>query len=195
MAVEDDINLDDYTVEERVIDFDKAQVGAILYFVPFAILLGVPYVLLWTNQLSKPYLKPLLRNPENWLYAVLAFFIGIVIHELLHGLSWSLFAKRGLRSMKFGIFWKQLMPYCHCKEPLKVKQYIFGTLMPGIILGIIPSVVAIIIGNLALLLFGLFFTYAASGDFMIVNLLLKEPMDELVGDHATKIGCMIYRKQ
>jgi hypothetical protein len=189
------IELENYIAEERVIDFDKAQVGVILYFLPFSILFGAAYVFLWTSQFSKPYLKPIFRNPENWIWAMAAFFIGLVIHELLHGLSWSLFAKRGLKSMHFGIFWKQMMPYCHCKEPLKVKQYIFGTLVPGIVLGIVPSIVAIINGDLAMFLFGFFFTYAACGDFMIVNLLRKEQMDNWVSDHATKIGCMIHRRQ
>lgn len=187
------IDLETYTAEERIVDFDKAQLQAILYFLPFAILFGGSYFLCWSDQFSKPYLKPIVRNPENWAWAVGSFFVGLIIHELIHGLSWSLFAKKGFRSMVFGILWKQLMPYCHCKEPLQVKHYIFGTLMPGILLGIVPSIVAIINGNLGLFAFGFFFTYAAVGDFMIVNLLRKDVMEDWVVDHASKIGCMIYR--
>ena len=61
-------------------------------------------------------------------------------------------------NMKFGVIWKMLTPYCHCKEPLKVGQYILGGVMPAVILGIIPCIIAIIIGHFGLLLFGIFFT-------------------------------------
>ena len=65
--------------------------------------------------------------------------------------------------------------------------------MPGIILGIIPSIIAIVTGSLGLFIFGLFFTLAAGGDFMIVNLLRDEPKNNLVQDHPSKIGCYIFR--
>ena len=65
--------------------------------------------------------------------------------------------------------------------------------MPGIILGIIPSIIAIVTGSLGLFIFGLFFTLAAGGDFMIVNLLRNEPKNNLVQDHPSKIGCYIFR--
>jgi len=86
-------------------------------------------------------------------------------------------------------------PYCHCKEPLKVKHYIFGAIAPAIILGIIPSVLAILIGNLKLLIFGIFFTMAAGGDILMINLIRKENMNDLVLDHPSEVGCYIYRKQ
>lgn len=65
--------------------------------------------------------------------------------------------------------------------------------MPGIFLGIIPSVIAIATGSLGFFIFGLFFTLAAGGDFMIVNLLKNEPKNNLVQDHPSKIGCYIFR--
>ena len=67
--------------------------------------------------------------------------------------------------------------------------------MSGIILGILPSIIAIITGSLGLFIFGLFFTLAASGDFMIVNLLRKEPKNNLVQDHPSKIGCYMFRPE
>lgn len=86
-----------------------------------------------------------------------------------------------------------LTPYCHCKEPLKVKHYIAGALMPAIILGIIPSLISILTGNTLLLFTGIF-TVVAAGDFMIVQLLYKEDMNDYVEDHPSEAGCYIYRK-
>jgi hypothetical protein len=81
-----------------------------------------------------------------------------------------------------------LTPYCHCKEPLKVKYYILGAITPAIILGFIPSILAILIGNIGLLIFGILFTMAA------INLIRKENMNELVQDHPSEAGCYSYRK-
>jgi hypothetical protein len=69
-----------------------------------------------------------------------------------------------------------------------------GAIAPAIILGFIPSVVAIIIGNFGLLIFGLVFTVVAAGDFLIINLLRKENKDDFVEDHPSEAGCYIYRK-
>ena len=66
--------------------------------------------------------------------------------------------------------------------------------MPSIILGLLPAIVAIYIGNFGLLLFGIFFTMAACGDFLVINLLRKENMKSFVQDHPSEAGCYIYRK-
>lgn len=123
----------------------------------------------------------------------LIFFIGIIVHEFVHGISWAQFASKGLKSMKYGINFKYMTPYCHCKEPLLVKDYIFGILMPAILLGFIPCIVAIFIGSCGLLVLGVMMTFAAGGDFIIAKLLINEPKTDFVLDHPTKVGCYIYR--
>lgn len=122
--------------------------------------------------------------------------LGIVIHELIHGLTWSFFffTNKGFKSIKFGVLWKQLTPYCHCKAPLKVKHYMLGAIMPAIILGLIPAVYAILFGNFSLLVFGTFFTIAASGDILIVYLMRKENLESFVQDHPSECGYFVYEK-
>jgi hypothetical protein len=118
--------------------------------------------------------------------------LGIIAHELIHGFFWAMYAKNGFKSIKFGILLKMLTPYCHCKEALKIKHYIIGAIMPAIILGIIPSIIAICTGKIGLLIFGIFFTMAASGDFLVIKLLLKENKENWVQDHPSEAGCYIY---
>jgi hypothetical protein len=88
--------------------------------------------------------------------------------------------------------WKDLAPYCHCKAPIMLRHYIVAILLPGVVLGIVPSVVALIIGNPILLLFGVVFTIAANGDFMIPYLLRKEPAHHFVQNHPSRVGCYIF---
>ncbi|MCB9034844.1 MAG: DUF3267 domain-containing protein [Chitinophagales bacterium] len=186
-----------YKKEQLTIDLAKANVYAIVLIIPIVLVFGLPFYLLWKNNIStdgiKSYLDTL--NPIlRMLLIVLSIVIGIILHELIHGITWSFFASKGFKSIKFGILWKMLTPYCHCTEPLKVKHYILGAIMPAIILGFIPYIIAIITGNFPLLLFGMFFTMVAVGDFMIINLIRKENVDDYVQDHPSEAGCYIYRK-
>lgn len=105
-----------------------------------------------------------------------------------------LFAESGFKSIRFGILWSPITPYCHCVEPLKLRHYIIGALMPTIILGLIPAVISLFNGNLMLLIIGVFFISAAAGDIMVIWILRKESMETLVLDHPSEPGCFIYRK-
>ena len=100
-----------------------------------------------------------------------------------------------MKSIKFGILWKTLTPYCHCKEPLKTKQYIVALLAPLLILGIIPAVISLMIGNLFLLILGIIFSATAAGDIMIYLLIRKENPEDYVQDHPSEAGYYIFRKK
>jgi len=167
---------------------------------PLAILSLTPYYILWKDHLTIESLENFVVNSRSWagygtIVVLLVILAGIIAHEFIHGVTWAKYAKRGFKSIEFGMLWKELTPYCHCTEKLPIRQYIIGTLMPGIVLGFIPAVIAYITGNFWTMAFGLFFTAAAASDFMIINILRKEKPDDLVQDHPTKIGCIIYRKQ
>ncbi len=189
---------ENYTKEALIVDLIKANKFGLLLIIPVIILFGLPYYFLWMSNMDfQSILKSL--NPKSLvlngglIFVVLV--LGIVIHELLHGIAWSFFAKNGFKSMKFGVFWKMLTPYCHCKEPLTVKHYIIGAITPAIVLGFIPSIIAIVSGTGWMLLFGVFFTVAAGGDFLIINLVRNEDWNDYVQDHPTEAGCYIYRKK
>ncbi|GEO04482.1 hypothetical protein AAE02nite_21460 [Adhaeribacter aerolatus] len=189
------LKTEQYHTEELTIDATKAQMLALIYVVPFIILFGVPYFLLWGHTITKTVLKNLLAEPGLWAIPLFLGVLlgGIVIHELIHGITWACFAPRGYKSIRYGVLWKSLTPYCHCQEPLKLKHYLIGGTMPGLILGILPALISLVTGSFTLFLFGLFFTVAAGGDFLMVAILRNESFDNLVQDHSSKIGCYIYK--
>lgn len=132
-------------------------------------------------------------NP--YLPALAIFFCligGIIVHELIHGIAFSLYTKHKWKSIRFGIKWEMLTPYCHCKEPLIKKQYIIGALAPLIILGIIPLLFGFIFRDIMLIIWGIIFVVSAIGDILIVWKLRKYPSDIMVLDHPTEAGCIIY---
>lgn len=130
----------------------------------------------------------------KYIMLIVVLIVGTVVHELIHGLTWAKYAKSGFKSISFGVMWKMLTPYCHCSEPLKVSHYSIGALMPLIILGIIPSVTAICLKSLFWLTMGILFIAAASGDIMITWNLRKEDKENMVLDHPTEAGYLVYEE-
>jgi uncharacterized membrane protein len=192
--------LENYKKEKLTINLVSANIFGVLLIIPIVLFYGLPYYFIWGNEITRDGFKNLVPNisPEMIGISTILFFLifisGIILHELIHGLTWAKYTRNGMKAMKFGVLWQMLTPYCHCKEPLKVKHYILGAITPAIFLGLGPAILSIITGNLGLLVFGMFFTMAAGGDFLIINLLRKEPMDNLVQDHPSEAGCYIYRK-
>ncbi|RDV13746.1 DUF3267 domain-containing protein [Pontibacter diazotrophicus] len=176
-----------------------ANVQALAFALPAMLVLLVPYVLLWPEQFSSATIEGLVMVYGGRILflpflMMLVFIPGAVVHELLHGLTWAAFCKNGVRSIKYGIHWKALSPYCHCEEVLPLKPYILGGVMPGVVMGILPAVTGIVIGNPWVFFFGLFFTLAAAGDMLVLWMLRHCQPTDLVQDHPDKIGCFVLRK-
>ena len=186
---------EDFKKEKLVIDIVWANIFGLLLLIPIVLIFGVPFFFIWKSELlnMQDIMKTFFEN-NTVLKVPVVLIIGIIAHELIHGIVWAIFAKKGFKSIKFGIIWKMVTPYCHCKEPLKVKHYIGGAIAPAIILGIAPAITSLFTGNILLLIFGMFFTLAASGDFLVIRLLIKEKPDDYVEDHPSEAGCFIYRK-
>ena len=191
--------IENYTKEKLTIDLVKANLYGLLLTIPVFILYGIPFYYLHFNNSTLLNLKDFLKSLDAIsiiaipLLYFIVFLVGIILHELIHGITWAIFAKKGFKSIKFGVLWKMATPYCHCKEPLLVKQYILGAIMPAILLGFIPAIYALITGDFFVLMFGALFTIAAIGDFLIINLIRKEDMNSLLQDHPSEAGCYIYR--
>lgn len=187
------MDFSNHNKEMLTIDLAKANVAAIKYFAFFALIFGLPYCFIWGFN-SKPIFET--ENLIlNMAFPFFLFLFGIVIHELVHGIFFAKYAEKGFKSVRFGVLWKMLTPYAHCKEPLKIKQYTVALLAPLIIVGIIPSIAALIAGSASLLFFGIFLSGGAAGDLMIYNLIKKENPEDYVQDHPSEAGCWIYRKK
>ncbi|MEM8559095.1 MAG: DUF3267 domain-containing protein [Bacteroidota bacterium] len=118
--------------------------------------------------------------------------LGIVVHEALHGLAWKTAAKLPWSAISFGVNWKALTPYAHCNVPMPARAYRIGAATPGVVLGVVPVVVALAIGSGPWAVFGTFFTIAAGGDALILWLIRNVPDSWLVEDHPTQAGCYVY---
>ncbi|MDR1015276.1 MAG: DUF3267 domain-containing protein [Coriobacteriales bacterium] len=184
-----------YIKDKVTINMLWANVLSVLVLISSAVVFGSLYYLVWRAKVDFSATFEVLSNNPLLVFLVmcLCLIIGMVAHELIHGIVWAMFAKNGFKSIRFGVVWKMLTPYCHCSEPLAVKQYALGGIMPTILLGIIPALLAIAIGSVGLLAFGVFFITAGSGDLLVIYALRHERGDALVEDHPSEVGYFVYR--
>ena len=167
---------------EYTMDLGMANLIALVMIIPILIITVLPFAIIWDFKILKNGFDAFMDN-------FLLFLIGgIVVHELLHGITWGFFAKKRYKSIKYGFKLEFLTPYCHCKEPLKVKHYKIGTAMPLIVMGIIPLLTGLITADGGLLSFGIFFIITAGGDIIALYMLRKLDNNIYVQDHPEKMG-------
>lgn len=176
---------------EISLNANKINTKVLLFVIPFLIVFAGPFLLIWPVNLINELTEIAIVNIFSTLGIL---FSGIILHELIHGLFWSFFNNRGFSSIKFGIMWSSFAPYCHCNKPMKLKYYRIGAMMPGLLLGFIPSIIAIFTGSFALLAFGIIFSIGAGGDFLMIWMLRNEKNNIWVQDHPNKIGCFILNE-
>lgn len=128
---------------------------------------------------------------------LVAMLVLVVVHELIHGLTWSRFTPNGMADIEFGFMKEYLTPYCTCKAPLPKTGYIIGSLAPGVLLGVVPTIVSIAMGSVSLLFLGVIMTLSGGGDALIVALLLRHKStgaEQLIFDHPTQAGCIVFER-
>ncbi|MEW6083642.1 MAG: DUF3267 domain-containing protein [Chloroflexota bacterium] len=167
---------------------EKAGVYSLLFAVPIAMALALVYIYRWGTTRFAAGFDDLFAN---FFIFLIVFFLGIVVHELIHGFTWMLFGRLPFSAIKFGFQARTFTPYAHCLVPLKVNPYRIGAAMPCILLGLLPAIASLLNGNGLLLAFGLLFTTAAGGDLLILWLIRKVESDKLVEDHPTNAGCYV----
>lgn len=163
-----------------------------LLAVPVALLVPVvtlvPFCLLWGCA-------PLLAGGRwlvRWYILVPGLLGGVVLHELIHGVSWVLFGRKPFRSIRYGMQWKTLTPYAHCAEPMAARAYRRGAAMPAVVIGVIPAAAGLAAGNGAWTLYGTIFLAAATGDFIVLWILRGISGETFVEDHPSRAGCYVY---
>lgn len=169
--------------------------------------IGLVYANVMASVLGLPIIALLcvaffLRNVSgvivagNMLIWLLVLVVLIVVHELIHGITWAVFAPHHWKAVEFGFIAKYLTPYCTCGEPLARYQYVIGALMPTLILGIIPAMFAIFSGNLFWLLTGCMMVLGGGGDMAIVLKLLRHHSgtDAVYIDHPYEAGIIAFER-
>lgn len=174
--------------KQYAIGAGAANIYALGLIIPIVALYVLPYGWFYGGTALGNDLLQFLRHPVPFLISVIA---GTILHELIHAVCWSWLDGIPWSKIKFGVKWKVLTPYVHCPEPVEISHYRWGVAMPGIVLGVAPYALALLLQNGWLLGFGLFFTLAAGGDILILWLLRDVPQGTHVQDHPELVGCRV----
>lgn len=174
-----------YVAEKRTISLLWANILSIGIIV---VLLAVGIFLMHILWPDTQFIIP----QSRLLILLILIVVGIVVHELIHGITWIIATHKDFSHLSFGIM--KMSPYCHIDVPMQKRQYVVGALMPMLLLGVLPAILALAIGSWFWLLIGILFITAAAGDLMIVWVIRKEPNDTLVYDHPSEGGCYVYHK-
>lgn len=186
-----DMEAQGYTRTDLTISITSANVFSIILAIPIAAA-GLILFFLVNREGAVSFGT---RSGFTLLFVV--FLILVVVHELIHGISWSFFSEHHFKDIEFGFMKESLTPYCTCKAPLSKKPYIFGALMPLVILGIIPMIIGIVSGSLFMLILGILMTVSAGGDIMLVRSILRHKssaQEEVYIDHPTEAGSVVFEK-
>ena len=194
----DNFVAENYSKEEYKLNVIRARLLCVMVLIIAGLIFVLPFFLLWHDNLQTFQVNRQLelnrRLMNIGLYTIIVL-TGIIIHELIHGFFAAIFNKNGFKSIKFGVIPSKGMAYCVNAEILQTNKYIIGLVMPLIILGIIPSIISLFIGNFHLLIFGILFIVAASGDMLLLMQIYKGRHDSWVEDmvSGSEIKIFIYR--
>jgi len=174
-----------YKEKDVTISSGKAMCLGALYGLPFVIIFGLLYRFLLIERAHLSEVGGL----SFYIMFVVIIAVSVVIHELLHGIGWSVSSGKGWNVVRFNI--NAMMPSCACKVALKKRQYLTGVLTPFVILGF-GSVLFVFIypGTISLLTMMVNFI-SAGADLVIAFNVLKEN-DGFIVDHPTEAGYIIF---
>lgn len=181
-----------YKKKDLTIGVLAANIIAVILMLPFVIGALIMFLIVAPDGTVRE--SPTTMESLMFLLFLLVF---IILHELVHGLTWGFYAKKHLKAINFGFIWKMLTPYCTCTEPLTRWQYIVGAVMPTLLLGFIPAIIASVQGSFWLLGLSAVMLFGGGGDFLIIlRILLYRPFTKTIKyyDHPYELGVVAFVK-
>ncbi|MBR5974710.1 MAG: DUF3267 domain-containing protein [Clostridiales bacterium] len=187
-----------YKRKDLTISIATANFVGILLTLPFIVAIAVGYYFYNSGFGIQELMDENIVLYFIYLAIIMISFVPLaVVHEWIHGTCWSGGAENGRKDIEYGFIKEKLTPYCTCLSPLSKPRYIFGSLMPMTILGIVLGVVSIFVGNIALLAISAMQTMGGAGDILITCMLLRyktKGKDVILMDHPTAVGLVAFEK-
>ena len=181
-----------YRKTDLTIGVVKANLLALIVMLPFAVLSGA-VVLSRVSFLSMAELM----SPFDFLLFLLVMLLLTAVHEGIHALTWAMFGKDYWKSIRFGVIWKALTPYCTCLRPVKRGQYILGAAMPTLVLGIGLTAAAALTGVYWVFILAIAMIFGGGGDFTIILKILLHRQcgkEAVYYDHPYECGVVVFEK-
>ncbi len=189
--ISDDLIGEGFIRQDLIIDIVKANIGALVVMMPFIIVMGVLYYTANMHKIIGSF------SLSSYMMFLGLFLFLIIAHELIHGITWSIFTPNHMKDIEFGVIWSAVTPYCTCGQPLSKKQFIIGAAMPTLILGFGLGIVSIVTGQLMMFLLAEALILGGGGDFLIIIKLLRfnsDRKEQLYYDHPYECGLVVFER-
>lgn len=130
---------------------------------------------------------------------MLSFIVFVIIHELLHGISFVIFGKVKFKELRFGIIWKSGMAYCISTVPVKMSASRISLMMPVYAVCIPMYIVGISMNNFGIAILSIFFLSGSVADFYYMWISRKADrssymFEEMPTTSGYEIGYRLYKK-
>ena len=185
---------ENYKADDKLLNGLWVNLIAVALFAVFAAIVSFIYYTLWGNPFQEWsfHQRSITSNLEAIVFGGFVFVAIILgfylVHEMLQGIIWSRYT--GVRISLTRV--KSMGRICYCEKPIKLRNYIFGLLLPTIILGLIPTIMGIAVGNLMIACFGLLMLAILGESFCILFLLRNTKSTDFIKPIDSKIGFTIY---
>lgn len=184
----DDFNNKGYSSKDVTISSKTAIIKGGIFALPFVIILGIIYRMFLLDKATLMEINGI----SFYITFIVVIVVSVIIHELLHGIGWVIASGKGWSTIKFNM--NALMPSCSCQTVLTKYQYLFGVLLPFLILGTVSTIFLLIYpGTISMVtMFVIFF--GAGADLVIAFGIFKEKNNVFISDHPVEAGYIAYSK-
>lgn len=129
--------------------------------------------------------------PSRLPLVLLVLLVSVLLHELVHVAGFLLLAGAPRRAVRLGFNRRTLTPFACCGQPVSARAYRGTALLPALVLGLGPALVAAATGWGALALWSWAMLAVAGGDVAAVWAIRHVPATTLVLDHPARVGCRV----
>lgn len=153
-------------MKEVVLKSSGVSSAVIITTIVLVVCFFIPYAIITTEDIKEVVTQATIFTLIIYL---IMFLFGLFIHELIHAIFFIIFNKEGLESVRFGISKDGcIAPYCELNEDLLAWKFRICTIVPTLVLGVIPVVMSFVEYNFLYLLGGSLFIIAGSADIYLL---------------------------
>lgn len=176
-------------IDERTVSPTSAMMMATVVIFLAMLLMIVPFQLRW-GFFAPPAAGR--WSVSGFLGLIALLMVGLLLHEAVHLAGYRIFGRVGPGVAGFQFGRAALAPQIRCAVPIRAADYRRILLLPALVLGILPGLVAFFTGSWPLLIWSVWMLVAAGGDFIGLWAIRGLPADTPVAAHPKRVGCLIY---
>ncbi|HYO51404.1 DUF3267 domain-containing protein [Archangium sp.] len=146
----------------------RGYLAALITIPAAALLTMVPHQFLWGSGFANGWLDRQLFTapiPLPKVALLLLMLASLALHEVIHGVGYTLFGRVSWNQVEFGARWTHLLVYARCHAPLSRSALLKALLLPAVVLGMVPAAVGLAFGLGWLTWYGFMLLVFATGDF------------------------------